>query len=593
MYIHKNIFDRLYNDLRNEGIKYRDIIINLHQDIKKIMINKNPKQIKYLRNWYNLLTIIKRREPNLKLEQEIDNFEKERTSRSRRDSMSETTSETPSVSISETTSETTSETPSVSISEPTSVTMSDTSMSDTSMSDTVIEPISKGRLKVIIIGGGPVGMITALLINRTDKQNNYDINIYEKYSDFIRKQLVLITPSTQKMLRNFIDIDKLCNVSPPFTDIYGNCFKEPFILPGEPGHLKSISIKKLEKILRHQVNETENIKIHNYPMIMYQDIDIFRNKYENIITYDGKDLITLNMKTNIKTILNMKNVKFIIGADGINSTVAKIFNLGTMQTKFVSRAYIHLFSSNVSKNIIKKHIPYFDESKQLTQNRFRLFLNTHNFRSIDPHYLGVQLYKNEDVTKESLQETLKIAKLCFNINSPDFFNISDNFKKGIFDINVGKRENVSKYADISSQKIPIFLVGDSAIGVNFFTGTGVNAGFLMAKYIATYVAFTKSFKLDINRYEYFLKNNCDIPDNSPCDITKSMEWGLQNINVRLLKDKNLVNKTIEKLLYHMKLYARKYSTGAQYNLVVNIKHQIHPIEYLKFLLSYPYLREKE
>lgn len=308
----------------------------------------------------------------------------------------------------------------------------------------------KYKMKVAIIGGGPVGLYTALLLR------NHTVTLFEKRSDYIRNQIFLIQRNHFDSLPVQIrkNMEKYsCFINNAFTTTDAGCFNAT-----SRQFSFSCRISDFEKELKTYLKQFKTI-----------------------------EFITKNVSNNQIRQL-MQDYDIIIGADGRDSIVGKEMSLDKT------------FYPNLTRQGLGVIFTFTQEPKQnkrkFSQHLFR------GFKTKNGHgYLGVRLISSNTPKKEVDRlihlglkyygfEGVKISSV-FSVSVTPFFR-QQVISKTKSKISISKTSN----------KLSV-LVGDSAVGVDYFTGSGVNFGFDMAKSLVKHLK-KNSFpnKLDILMKKY-------------------------------------------------------------------------------------------
>lgn len=301
-----------------------------------------------------------------------------------------------------------------------------------------------------IIGGGPVGLITAAIFKKTFPKLN--IQIIEKRGTKTRDQIVYFKPYTLKRSLPETIIDQLlkegkgCYMLPPDRNQGGYCYKEAAV----EGHYSlAIKISLLEEVLTKYVKQ---LKV-------------------KIVTKEE------SCKAKIKGDL-------IIGADGIHSCVRTAL-LKTEFKKFEEyESYglaITYKDDSSPKYIIGVNSEIRDKINlsKIDQHRKRFF-RTDDSES----YLGLQISRSDyesllDVTefKSAPTHIKELIKSYLTHIGSDTKQLT-KAKLSTFPVDV---KHAVKYATLTKEGQPVFLVGDAAISSHFFTAFGINVGFEQAR----------------------------------------------------------------------------------------------------------------
>lgn len=300
-----------------------------------------------------------------------------------------------------------------------------------------------------IIGGGPVGLVTAAIFRKVYPKLN--IQIIEKRGEKTREQIVYFKPYTlkralpEKIINKLLKEGKGCYMLPPDRDQIGYCYKESAV----EGHYSlAIKISLLEKIL------TEYIKGIGVKIIIREE----------------------SCKSKIKG-------DIIIGADGIHSCVRTAL-LKTEYEKFDEyESYglaITYKDSSAVKYIIGINSEIHDKINlsKIDQHRKRFF------RTDDEAYLGLQISRLDyesllDVREyKSAPAHIKELIKTYVLHMGSDVKQLGSAKISVFPVDI---KHAIKYASVTKDGQVVFLVGDAAIGSHFFTAFGINVGFEQAR----------------------------------------------------------------------------------------------------------------
>lgn len=219
----------------------------------------------------------------------------------------------------------------------------------------------KSRPKVVILGGGPVGLFTALKLSES---NLFDITLIEKRSEYTREEIFMIQNSIMYQVLDYLPNNILqelinvgCFILPPAYDSDGVCFKSIVeikeYLDGEgvgvrpqigitnyPARLLGIKIKLFESILFDNLKKQHNIRILRP------------------VTKPTEKVTSANIDVNGKTwdvyyeniIIKASDYDIIIGAEGSNSIVRdKILN-DARNPETNEELFGHFLTPNKNKN---------------------------------------------------------------------------------------------------------------------------------------------------------------------------------------------------------------------------------------------------
>ena len=312
--------------------------------------------------------------------------------------------------------------------------------------------------KVLIVGAGPTGLWLAIELNR--KNPTVDIEIWEKRDKYTREQIVLLNGET---IRRFPPIIRRqlfgkrgagCYVKSPILDQLARCYlKSPF---GGKRVLGTIVIKELESILASY--------LHN--KVKFTKKKATESALQNATTkYD-----------------------YIIGCDGKQSIVRKFMD-GKLEKNIIGYGLVMVFDSPVPALERPDKVVRGIQSgatQNVPQHRFRGFRS----RGLN-YYIAVQLRKNEydrvmhartlDDTPTYFQKLGQQAAAFYGMTLPDKLR---NVKVSSFPIEL----SISSVISDTIGKTRVVIIGDAFMGVNFFSGLGVNMGMRQATTLAKVIA---------------------------------------------------------------------------------------------------------
>lgn len=351
-------------------------------------------------------------------------------------------------------------------------------------------------MKIVIIGGGPVGLYASIKFK--SKFKNADITIYEKRSVYTRDQILIVDskiknkfpPNLKKQLwgRNGLG----CYSQLPWLTKTGRCYKNNSknLYPG-------IVISSLEKVLLNYA-KTLGIKI-----------------IKKTINTESLDII-------------QKNNDIVIGSDGMNSIVSQKMNAGINyylpETYGMGVVFKYRKENDINENPSK-----------INQHRYRGFRSKEN-----KGYLGITLTLNEYKLLNSINND-KINKIIKN--GLEYYNFGDvkMIKKFEIKINIYKR---NKYSENN-----LFLIGDASFNTHYFTGSGVNNGFLEVNYL-------------VNKIK---KDNHDIHDDYHLFINKLLEKTKTKIQEVSIDFKKIRKECVKHNIDSLKRIAKKENINISNN----------------------------
>lgn len=308
-------------------------------------------------------------------------------------------------------------------------------------------------MKCIIIGAGPVGLMTAIKLQSLPAISS--VIVIEKRKEYTRQQWAVLNYSSLKMLPKIV-FDKLfgvdgveCIISKPSLTMDASCYGVKNLTKDMFG---VVVLKNLENTLFEFVIHKSKVQF----IIGVNDMTLARSA----LTINGQKL----------------SFDILIIADGASSETRKHY-FGT--PKVLSPK----FHGAVFNFIIPKLElgPNVEQKFAKPQHRFRLF--RHRSGELN---LGIQLspaefadlQKRGDIHKDPqfkhirsvLHDGLKVYGL--QPQTLKFVISWSTFPIQIQSVDVFGKKSLSKF---------IFLIGDAAMTTHFFTGSGLNTGWKQVK----------------------------------------------------------------------------------------------------------------
>ena len=326
-------------------------------------------------------------------------------------------------------------------------------------------------MKISIVGGGPVGLITSIVLIEDNK--NYKIDIYEKRKKNTRKQYIVsggtkgdLSKNLPKKLRLKIRESILCFIDNPVVNKYGYCYKNK---PGIDFYDFSftIEIQKLQKILLEYIKKEykSNIKYINKEFTK-KDV----GDYDIIIGADGHKSFVRNELMKVKWTPLKKYESYILHVKYIDRSNKKYL---------VDNIIPEKYKNSLSIKLKRKHPFTIGEKKQeYDQDRFRLIRSNTNKTQ-----LLLQIDKTTYNKIKNIKVFGKLPKKIQDIVLVDSFmmnSLPTNLKNtpiNVYNQNIGSSD---KYAIIKNKKL-FLLFGDSAMTTHIFTGEGLNINFKILK----------------------------------------------------------------------------------------------------------------
>jgi len=372
---------------------------------------------------------------------------------------------------------------------------------------------------IVIIGGGPVGLIGAIMLYRKSNQAAH-ITILEKRKAYTRQQVVVLDGTTITNLpfnmklnvfatagayhENAINLmDDGCYVWPPLRDFYGYCDKtldsklmDEYLRSDDKPIALAVKISKLEKELEKWIRKYTTIKIVK-PIETLKLYDTYVIADETKYPYD-----------------------ILIGADGVNSQVRQAFFGPAKKLKRIESYGLAMIIKTKNNKRVYRVFNSPDKTSHGYQSRVRFFRQTDY--SV---YLALQLSPAEaaqftdkrkipDNLKPLIRDYLKIYDVDIKCKDLDSCIVDI----ALFPIEI---YYASKVVDAKGKR---FLVGDAAMTTHFFTGSGLNRGVEMFQFLSNYI-----FKEKVWAHSPQIARHINIKDEY-----------IKDYNSRLQENKNMV-----------------------------------------------------
>ena len=374
---------------------------------------------------------------------------------------------------------------------------------------------------ILIVGAGPVGLFLAIQIHKLSPE--YKIDIWEKRDNYTRELIVIMNNNNLQRLPKKIHNELFgkngpgCYVKPPPLDQANRCYVTKGTRP-----FGSIIISELEKILKKYVLELHNITIIN------------------------QEASNVNLSNAIG------KYDHIVGVDGKQSVVRKFMG-GTTTDYLSGYGFVMVFKSPKPALVRPDKAIVGIEARATSaapQHRFRAFRS----RGLN-YYVAIQLQKNEynkigtaktlaDVSP-SLQIIGKEAIAFYGMTPP----LPVDIKLSHFPIQISVSDFISK----KIKKTRITIIGDAFLGVNFFSGKGLNFGMDEAVTLAEVISnensiielrremkgFAKERISAINTLNIPQENNVLMQECQQLSKKERLQIGKQmGVDVKMLNSKN-------------------------------------------------------
>lgn len=346
-------------------------------------------------------------------------------------------------------------------------------------------------MKIVIIGGGPIGLATAYFLV---KEGYKDVTVIEKRKRCERKQVLNLNDTTaDTILPDIIKKEILkdgggCYIALPDTYLGAYCYK-----------------------MKVGTFQTRNITVR---------IDFLVDSLYNLVKKDIKYIQSSSINitpTHIKTEWETVNYDILIGADGAYSQVRKeIFKdpgIKPYKTMYGAVVVFHLPKMNriIKKNpgkILEYTLDYF-------QNRIRAFRMTDGYG-----YLAMMLTHDEYEDKDKVEKALSVLSKFYDFNWNEIKKNIVTFQKVPINMIYAKKF----YKEINKKKY--FLVGDAAYTSHFFGGAGINEGFNASIYLSTMLnnghEYNKNIEIskinNLNQTRYVILNLDEIREK--CNLNQ-------------------------------------------------------------------------
>jgi 2-polyprenyl-6-methoxyphenol hydroxylase-like FAD-dependent oxidoreductase len=299
--------------------------------------------------------------------------------------------------------------------------------------------VSEKPISVLVIGGGPAGLATAI----EARENGATAIIIEKRKTYSRAQLIFLLDSSIKLLEKWkVDVPEMAVID------FGNKGKFGFV-----------SINRLEEALARRANELE--------------IEIVHGEFHRL---DQKQAI---IKTSDFQIPLPYNV--LVAADGMHSRVREELDISYKRFgKASGIATLMVFHESPGE---------FEISPTIEKNGFFA-------RKITVPQASIIFAQSSTIEKISSKEFEELVREC------SWEREAEMIAESKMEIFLNGIEIILQQADtFSSKKKSAILVGDAAATASFFRGMGANTAFKTASIAGEF--FKKLKQHDENAFRFF------------------------------------------------------------------------------------------
>jgi 2-polyprenyl-6-methoxyphenol hydroxylase-like FAD-dependent oxidoreductase len=393
-------------------------------------------------------------------------------------------------------------------------------------------------MKICIIGGGPIGLFTAIKLGDRLINGTYDIHIYEKRKKYTRNQVVFLRlnrfddyPVIKRKLLKYVCFSSIH----PSENYQGVCFKRL-----KTNTSKMYNEDELDKIEKYE--EFVYLRIKHLEQIFFESVKANRNvkfiyqecneekikKYDIVFSCEGKKSFVRNniLKSNYKQEECFNSYGLILTFEAKKNDKLE-FNYNKMKEM---DALFHDDGKTILNSIEKDSI---QRSKlKFRQNRIRYFRAKDNYT-----YLALQLSKEEYESIKNVKVYNKLSNYFKRIikNYLNFFDSKpkkklDKQKLIVLPFNINLSE---KIAEEKNGKL-FFVLGDSAHTGSFFSGSNLAWGFQGASHLVNDI--TNALEKFTDYYDKYssgkkkfnikkiIKNNEEFKKFILREITASIEY---------------------------------------------------------------------
>jgi hypothetical protein len=328
-------------------------------------------------------------------------------------------------------------------------------------------------INIVIIGGGPVGLFTTILLQNSKYINNFKITLIEKRTQYTRENIIALPLNILNKIFPKDLFEKIKVLGCFRKTRVNKCYKNSknlntFIIP----------LNILEKECFKYIDKTKVSIIHNCKI--------------------SKDLL--------------KKADILIGTTGCNNYIGDNL-IKTKQIHYHTYYGLGLFFEN------KDHKVYnYNNSKNLSRP-----LRYAVFPALKPnrYYMGISISKNTYEIVNNLKNQLnskmiKINQIPDSIikiikNGLKFYNISNYKNIDLFPIEIKlyHSEPPIKTFKYNNDSKLAFLIGDTAFTHHFFSGSGIISGFKCAHFVTKMInpLYKLGYKPGIvNKYKTYIRN---------------------------------------------------------------------------------------
>lgn len=335
-------------------------------------------------------------------------------------------------------------------------------------------------MKICIIGGGPIGLYTAIKLGDRLINGTYDIHIYEKRKKYTRNQVVFLRlsrfwnyPEIKKKLLKYVCFSSIH----PSENYQGVCFKRLKTkrnrnLLNEIDEIEKyeefvyLRIKHLEQIFFEIVKKNNNVKF------IYEECNEEKiKKYDIVFSCEGKKSFLRNniLKSNYKQEECFNSYGLILTFEAKKNNKLE-FNYNKMkEMDFLFHNDNKTILNSIEKGSIQR------SKLKFRQNRIRYFRAKDNYT-----YLALQLSKEEYESIKNVKVYNKLSNYFKRIikNYLNFFDSNpkkklDKQKLIVLPFNINLSDKIAEEKD---GKL-LFVLGDSAHTGSFFSGSNLAWGF--------------------------------------------------------------------------------------------------------------------